>query len=144
MKRRAKVALIVVVVLLAIVLGLYLEMSARVQDGYAAWNTTKVVAVYIVNNDGKFPTKWSDLENAHPEFDAKDIQTFRKRIRIDFSKKPPRIEIISGRSPIWNKPNEEINQVIREVNLPENERESIYWGYKLSRISAEQDIVPNP
>ncbi|MEZ5329871.1 MAG: hypothetical protein R3F19_32895 [Verrucomicrobiales bacterium] len=136
-----KVALLVVIVLIVIALYFGFEMRETIYDGYAAWNTTKTVAAYIVRNDGLLPTKWSDLVNADPNYDSRAIESFKERIEIDFAQKPPRIEIISGRAPAWNKPNEEIAQLIKESKIPLNQRKSIYWfiNYDRSGPLAEQD-----
>lgn len=129
-----------IIALVASVLYFGFEVREKIYDGYAAWNTTHAVAAYIVRNDGLLPTKWSDLVNVDPNYDSRDIDRLRKRIDIDFSQKPPRIEIISGRAPAWNRPNEELAELFKETELPPDERKSFYWfiKYDWDRPQAEQ------
>ena len=122
-----QLAVAVVSASVVLIAALAWEIRGKIHDGYAAWNATHAMGAFIVRHDGSYPASWADLVDSDPNFGRRRIAKLQKRVAIDFDAKPPRIEIISGRQPAWNRPNEEIAQLVREFELPLSERKSIYW-----------------
>ena len=128
MKNATKVCITVLLVLTSAI-GIWLHTVLKgVEESFAAWNTTKAIAAYIIRNEGELPETWDDLVWLDdPYFEPESIKGYKETIIVTFEVDSVEIQTVSARKPLYNNPNEEIQQVIRESGLPKSERKSFYW-----------------